>query len=272
MRGFLTALLLCAACRAADVADIIPKATLLINSDWAADPKFACVETDAVIKNGKTTSKSYLVVMIEGSDYRFPVAVDGQALSAEREKAELVKFKAEIEKRKAEILPVRKRRINDWKAKRDENGELLLDFPIKSDFKLLREEIKRDRPAYVLSATPKPGLVATDRTTKVYAGMEATVWVDKETLQPIYIECHVVRPVPIYGPLASVLPGTKIEIGMVPVTGSVWLIDLVTMKLDLAKIKLFKSTETTATTYAEYRPNDAAVKELLSKANAAGLP
>ena len=181
-------------------------------------------------------------------------------------------MKNEIQKRKAEIPAVRKRRINDWKAKRDEDGELLLDFPVKSDFKLLREETKRERAAYVLSATPKPNLVATDRTTKVYAGMEATLWVDKETLQPVYIECHVVKPVPIYGPLASVLPGTKIEIGLVPVAGPVWLIDLVTMKLDVAKVKMFKSTETTVTTYTQYRPNDAAVKELLAKAGAAGIP
>lgn len=268
MRGIVAALALCAACRAAespDVNEIVRKAALLMNADWAADTKYAWVETDEVTKHGKTSNRSYLVVMVEGSDYRFPVAVDGQPISAERERAELAKLRAEMEKRKAEIPAVRKRRINQWKANRDESGELLLDFPVKSDFKFLREETRRGRPAYVLSASPKQGLALTNRTEKVYAGMEATVWIDKETTQPIYVECHVVKPVPIYGPLASVLPGTRIEIGMAPVGGAIWLIDLVSMQLDLAKAKVFKSQEKTVTTFSQYRPNEAALKELLSK-------
>jgi len=253
-------------CTAADLAEIVQRATLAINSDWAADPKYACVEKDETQKGGKTVSKSFLVVMIEGSDYRLPIAADDQPLAPDRAKAELLKLKNELEHRKAELPAVRRRRINEWKSKRDESGELLLDFPVKSDFKMLREEVKNGHPSYVLAATPKPGLVPTDRTTKVYAGMEAIVWVDKDTLQPIHIECDVVRQVPIYGPLASVLPGTKIEIGMTPVAGPVWLIDDVAMRLNVSKVKMFKSSEVTRTTYTQYRPNDLVVKELLAKA------
>ena len=253
-------------CRAADLPEIVQRATNAINADWAADPKYACVEKDEVHKGDKTTSKSFLVVMIDGSDYKLPLAIDDQPLPPDRQKAELVKLKNEIEHRKAELPAVRRRRISEWKSKRDESGELLLDFPVKSDFKMLREEVKNGHPSWVLAATPKPGLVPTDRTTKVYAGMEAVVWVDKETLQPVHIECDVVRQVPIYGPLASVLPGTKIEIDMTPVAGSVWLIDDVSMRLNVSKVKMFKSSEVTRTTYTEYRPNDAAMKELLAKA------
>jgi hypothetical protein len=255
-----------ALCSAADLDEIVRRATISINADWAADPKYACLERDETQKGEKISSKTFDVLLLDGSEYRLPVAVDDQPLPPEREKAELAKLVSELDHRKRESPAVRRHRINEWKAKHDENGELLLDFPVKSDFRMLREETKNGHASYVLGATPKPGLVATDRTTKVYAGMEATVWVDKDALQPVHIEADVIRPVPVFGVLASVLPGTKIEIRLTPITKSVWLIDAVTMKLDLSKVKLFHSTQTTRSTYTEYRPNDEVLRELLARA------
>jgi hypothetical protein len=80
------------------------------------------------------------------------------------------------------------------------------------------------------------------------------------------VECTVVTPVPVYGPLASVLPGTEIEIKMTPIADSVWLIDEVSMRLNVAKLRMFKSTTVTRSTYSQYRPNSSVVEELLSKA------
>ncbi len=80
------------------------------------------------------------------------------------------------------------------------------------------------------------------------------------------VECIVVTPVPVYGALASVLPGTEIEIKMTPVTDSVWLIDEVSTKLNISKLHMFKSTAVTRSTYTQYRLNSTVVEELLSKA------
>jgi hypothetical protein len=91
--------------------------------------------------------------------------------------------------------------------------------------------------------------------------------VEKETMHPIHIECTVVKPVPVYGVLASVLPGTQIEIRMTQVADSAWLIDLVSLNLNLAKLHFFKSAETTRYTYTDYRPNASALEKLLSEAN-----
>jgi hypothetical protein len=76
-------------------------------------------------------------------------------------------------------------------------------------------------------------------------------------------------PVPIYGILARVLPGTHIEFGMNPVNDSTWLIDELSMNLTVAKLYFFKTTQNTHTTYTGYRPNAEVLKELLAKADAA---
>jgi hypothetical protein len=101
----------------------------------------------------------------------------------------------------------------------------------------------------------------------VLTGIQGKAWVEKETMHPIHIECSIIRPVPVYGALASVLPGTDIEIGMAKVADSTWLIDTISMKLKVAKIRVFKSTAVTRYTYSNYRPNASVVEELLSEAS-----
>ena len=248
-----------------DFGEIVQRATAALKSDWASDPLYACVERDEVQKGEKVTSKTFEVVMIDGSDYHLPLAVDDQPLSPDRQKAELIKFKNEVERRKKESPSARRARINAWKKQRDENGELLLDFPTALTFQLAGEETRNGHPAYVLSATPIPGLVPTTRAAKVLTGIEGKAWVEKDTLHPMLVECTVVKAVPVYGALASVLPGTDIEIRMTPVTNSIWLIDEVTTKLNVSKLHLFKSSAVTRSTYTEYRLNSSVVDELLSK-------
>ena len=253
--------------RAADPNEIVQRATEAFRSDWAADPSYAYIERDEVQKGDKLTSKTFEVVMIDGSDYRLPLATDGQPLSPARRKAELIKLKDEAEHRRNESASTRRSRIAAWKKQRDENGELLLDFPTSLTFHLQDEAIKDGRAAYIFSATPKPGVVATTRAAKVLTGMQGTAWVDKDSLHPMRVECSVIRPVPVYGALASVLPGTDIEITMTKVSDSTWLIDLVSLKLKIAKILLFKSEVLTRYKYSDYHPNDSVLQELLKEAS-----
>ncbi|MCU1257559.1 MAG: hypothetical protein JWO80_444 [Bryobacterales bacterium] len=254
-------------CRAADLTEIVHRATAALNSDWASDPLYACIERDEVQKGEKLTSKTFEVVMIDGSDYRLPLAIDDQPLSPDRQKAELIKLKNEVRRRKSESPSARRARIDAWKKQRDENGELLLDFPTALTFQLQGEETKNGHPAYVLSAAPIQGVAHTTRAAKVLSGMEGKVWVERDTLHPMFVECTMVTAVPVYGALASVLPGTEIEIKMIPVTDSIWLIDEVSMKLNVSKLHIFKSSSVKRSTYTQHRLNSTVVEELLSKAD-----
>jgi hypothetical protein len=204
--------------------------------------------------------------MIDGSEYRLALAVDDQPLPPDRQKAELIKLKREVERRQSENPSARRARINAWKKKRDENGELLLDFPTVLTFQLLGEETRNGHSAYVLAATPAPGFVPATRAARVLSGVQGKAWVEKETLHPMLVECTVVTPVPVYGALASVLPGTQIEIKMTPVTDSTWLIEEVSTKLNVSKLHIFKSTAVMRSTYNQYRLNSSVIEELLAKA------
>src|ERR1700676_2759857 len=69
-------------CRAADLPEIVRRGTAAIELDWAADLDYAYVERDEVQKDEKLTSKTYQVVIIAGSDYNIPLAINDQPLSA----------------------------------------------------------------------------------------------------------------------------------------------------------------------------------------------
>jgi hypothetical protein len=251
----------------ADIKEIVRRGTATLQSDWAADPDYAYVERDEVLKNEKMTIKTSRVVYIAGSDYYLPLAIDDQPLTPDLEKAELQKLKNEVRRRNAESPEARRQRIAAYSKQRDEDAALVLDFPNAFTFELLREETMDGHPAYVLSGTPKKRTGPMSNAAKVLSGMRGTVWLDKDNFHAIRVECDVVTPVPIYGILAKVLPGTHVGFAMKPVTDSIWLISEFSMTLKVSKLFFFKSTQITRSTYSEYRLNQRMLDELLSQAS-----
>lgn len=251
-------------CHAADLPEIVSRATATLQSDWAADTGFAYVERDEVLKQGNPSSKTSQVVYVAGSDYYIPLAVNDQPFSPDRQKAELTKFRNEVQRRSAESPDARRARMAKYKKEHDENGSLLLEFPKAFTFQLLREETKNGHEAYVLAATPVKRTGSLSTVAKVLGGMHGTVWIDKETFHAIRAECDVVTAVPLYGSLARVLPGTHIALEMAPVTDTTWLIGEFSMTLSLSKVFIFRSNEVTKSTYSNYEPNEAVVSRLLN--------
>src|SRR4051812_35006874 len=94
-------------CRAADLQDVVARASATLKSDWAADPEYAYIERDEVQKDEQVTSKTSRVIYIDGSDYHLPLAIDDQPLGADREK-ELEKLKQEVRRRKTESPEARR--------------------------------------------------------------------------------------------------------------------------------------------------------------------
>jgi hypothetical protein len=251
-------------CCAADLEEIVRRATATLRSDWAADPKYAYVEKDETRKHDKVTSQTFQKVYIDDSDYSLLLAIDGEPLPPERQNAELEKLKREVAHRKAESPEQRRHRIAKYDKERAENEGLILDFPDAFTFELLREETVNGYPAYVLSGMPKKKRVDTSLAAKVLSGMRGTAWIDKENFHVVRVECDVMAPVPVFGVIARVLPGTHIGFDMAPVTDSIWLISDLSMDLRVSKL-VFKSEESIHTTYSENRLNDLVVAELLSK-------
>ena len=196
----------------ADLQEIVQRATATILSDWAADADYAYIEKDETLKDGRMISRTSEVVMIDGSDYYMPIATDGEPFSPDRQKTELQKLKGEVQRRKSEDPESRRARLAEFHKRESENGALLAEFPKAFNFELMGEEPMNGFPAYVLAASPKKRTGPLSRAAKVLSGMKGTVWINSENFHAIRGDCMVVAPVPIYGLLDRVLPGTHVEL------------------------------------------------------------
>jgi len=248
-----------------DVQDLVRRAGSTMQSDWAAAPGFAFIQRDVTTSKGMTTRKTHQVFSISGSDYYMPIAIDDEPLSADQQEAELQRLKQEVDRRSHETAKQAQRRSEQYSKAREQNGVLLLEFTKAFDFTLMGEEMTNGRATYVLYAMPRHGYEPPNRTAKILTGMHGRLWIDKESFHWIKGEAEVLRSVSIFGFLAKVLPGTRMELEMIPVTESVWLVSRFAADM---KLSVFwrKSTKTTESKFSDYRPAAAALAQALSAA------
>ncbi len=246
-----------------DVQNIVDRATNAMQADWSAAPGFAFVQRDATTSKGITTSRTQQVFTILGSDYYMPIAVDDEPLPADRQKLELQRLKNEVARRRRETPAEAQQRSEKYRKTREQNGMLIREFTKAFDFTVAGEETMNGRVCYVLAAKPRPGYRPPNRTAKILTGMQGRLWIDKESFHWVKAEAEVLRSVSIFGLFARVSPGTKMELEMIPVTDSVWLVSRFAVELRIA-ILWWKSTKATETTFSGYRPAAAALAEALA--------
>ena len=96
------------------VASIIQRSVEANNRDWAAVPEFDNRERDRT----KDGDKTYAVTMLYGSPYQRLIAVNGQPVSAEKEREEQKKYQQAVAQRRHESPDKRAARIAKFEAER----------------------------------------------------------------------------------------------------------------------------------------------------------
>jgi hypothetical protein len=246
-----------------DVQDLVRRATSTMQADWGAAPGYAFVQRDVTTSKGMTTRKTHRVFMIAGSDYYRPIAIDDVPLSADQQKLELESLKQEVDRRRQETPEEAQQRSEQYRKLRQQNGILLNEFTMAFDFSLAGEEIINGHAAYVLNASPRPSYRPPNRTARILTGMRGRLWIDKESFHWVKAEAEVLKPVPVLGLFAKVLPETRMDLEMTPVTDSVWLVSRFAVDMRLA-IFWRKSAKATESTFGGYEPAAAALARALA--------
>lgn len=238
-----------------DVQDIIRKSVAATQADWKQAPNFAFKERDIVSKKDRSKkTKTYEVLMIDGSPYNKLIAVNGRPLSKEEQQAEEEKLKTEIVNRQHEGPRDRKRRVAKYQRERAQDQALMREMAEAFSFRLAGETKLDGHDVYEFQATPKPGYVPKSRETKVLTGMKGTLWVDKQTYHWVKVEAQVTRPVSFYGFFAKVGPGTRFELEQEPVGRGVWMPKHFAMRVNASALGFINENSTDDETYSDYRP------------------
>jgi hypothetical protein len=248
-----------------DVQELVRRATNVMHADWAAAPDFAFIQRDVATSKGITTSKTHQVFIISGSDYYMPVAINDEALPPDQQTLELQKLRQEVVRRSQETPQQAQRRSERYHKMREQNGILLNEFTKAFDFAFAGEETIDGHATYVLDAKPRPAYHPPNRTARILTGMRGQLWIDQESFHWVKAEAEVVRPVSIFGLFARALTGTRMNLEMMSVTDSVWLVSrfAVDMRFSIFWHKSVKSTETI---FSGYEPAPVALAKWLSTA------
>ncbi|MDE3155598.1 MAG: hypothetical protein KGN76_10880 [Acidobacteriota bacterium] len=212
--------LLVAAPERPDVPVIVARSVEAMRADWTAAPDYEYTERDTD-EDGHT--KTWDVLMIEGSPYYRLTAEDGQPLDAARAAREQRKLDQVTAARQRESAAARAQRIRKYDTSRQHDHFLIEQMASAFDFAYEGEREVDGREVYELKATPRAGYQPPEAEAKALTGMEGTLWIDTETFQWVKVTAHVVRSVSIYGFLARVNPGTEFLLEQRPVGDGVWM-------------------------------------------------
>jgi hypothetical protein len=233
---------------AQDAATIIQRSAQANQRDWTAAPHFDNSERD----RNKDGDKTYAVTMLFGSPYNRLIAVNGKALSQEKQQEEQKKFDEAKSQRQHESPEARAKRIAKYEEERKRDQTMIAQLTTAFDFHLVGNQTLKGHKVYVLKATPRKGYQPPDRDSKVLTGMEGTLWIDHETYQWVKVEAHVSHPVSIAGFLAVVEPGTQFELEKIPVAGDIWLASHFSMRSRAKVLHFYPHKEQEDDTFFDY--------------------
>ncbi len=264
-------LFLCLACAAAtlerpDPQQLVRRSVEAIEADWSQAPNFAYQERDVQSKHdGTPTTKTYEVLMIEGSQYNRLIAVDDKPLSPGQQMEEERKLRLEMDKRARESPRESAKRIANYQKERDRDHAMLKNMVDAFDFQFAGEETVNGYDCWVLDATPKRSYQPKDRETKVLTGMRGRLWVEKSQYQWVRVRAEVFKPVSLFGFFAKVGPGTRFQLEQAPVADNLWLPSHFSMRVNASAFGFINENSSDDETYGKYVPAGKATAEVPSE-------
>ncbi len=199
--------------------DIIRRAVEVNQRDWNEAVHYDYYEREQDAGNTKT----YHVVMLDGSPFSRLVAVNDQPLSGEAEAKEQERFANALSEREKEIPAARERRVARYRDERERDRVLMAEITRALDFTLAGQENWDGRKVYVLKGKPHPGYLPINQEAKALTGMRGTLWIDAATFHWVKAEAEVVQPVWMAGFVARVQPGTRFVLEQMPVGDGLWM-------------------------------------------------
>lgn len=237
-----------ALCQQPDVQSIIQKSVEANQRDFDAAPWYAYDERDRVAQGTKT----WRVLMIDGSQYNRLIALNGKPLSPAQEKRQEQLQQQESERRRNQSAADRKARIAKYQKDRKRDYDMLNQMTKAFNFELVGTRKLNGFETYYLKATPRPHYNPPNMDTQVLTGMMGHLWIDKDTFQWVKVVAKVTKPVTIEGFLAQVMPGTHFELEKIPVGDGVWLAKHFSMHSHAKVLFVFNHSSSDEEWYSNY--------------------
>ena len=185
-------------------------------------------------------------LVINGGPAEVTVSHDGGPATAAQQRQN----QDALEQRRLETPA--KRAIRQQESR--EGHAFIDEVPQAFDFRLIGTDEINGRGAYVLSAIPKPGFQARTKYGKIFADLEAKLWVDEKDFGWVKADVTVKEPFSMGYFLARVQPGSRILFEQTRVGDGLWMPVKVDVAANAKVLFLINYKMDETITYADYRP------------------
>jgi hypothetical protein len=251
------------------VSAIIQRSVEANSRDWSLQTDFSHVER--IVKNKidsdeaiqSSGSKTYEILMIDGSPYNQLIAINNEPLSHVQEQTERAKLDREIAARRNESASDRRARIDKFRQERSDEHLLMQQMAAAFNFERIGDERIQGVECFRFKATPKPDYIPPVQKARVLKGMHGQMWIDKQQYHWVKVQAEVTEPVSFGFFIAKVNPGTRFELQQAQF-GQYWLPKyfIQTVRASVLGLYGFRSQEETF--YSNYRQLKARTKEKAS--------
>ncbi len=238
---------------APDPAAIVRKSVNLDQDNWKKARDYAYIERQQQRDgNGKTSSKTYDVTYLYGKEFRRLIAKDNKPLSAADAAREQKRYDKAVARQAAESPEKRAKEEASAEKEREKDREFAREIPDAYNFQFLGEDSIDGHPAWIISATPKPGYVPHDSQAKALNKVRAKVWIDQASYEWVKVDAEVIRPFKWGLFLLALNPGTVLHFTQTRVNNEIWLPEQIAVDVD-ARVLFKKLSGSFDDTFSNYR-------------------
>jgi hypothetical protein len=239
-----------AVCGQVDPGEIVRQSIQNYDRDWRAlRDTWTYTQKDVTQSEGSKEVEVSDIIPLNGTPYERLISKDGHALTPEEQRKEERKYQRALRAREKESRVERAWRIQKY----DNERAFVKDIPAAYDFRLVGEESVENRPAWVITMTPRAGFVPSTPRASLLSHIEGKLWIDKEDLQWAKAEAHVFETIGIGWILARVQPGTKFAVEQTRVENGLWMPRRITISGEAHVMLIHNKAINEELTYSGYR-------------------
>ena len=189
------------------------------NHNWRAGMAWAYTTTEVTDSAGEKDVTVTEVIPIAGTPYDRVVVKGGQKLKGDDAAREQQKFEKTCREREKESPSERAARMRKIESQHDFAKEI----PQAYDAKLVGEETVDGRPAWILQLTPRSDYHPGNTRAAMLKHIGARLWIDKQDVQWVKAQAHVLDTISIGWVLARIGPGADITFEQTRVADGLWM-------------------------------------------------
>ena len=169
--------------------------------------------------------RTYEYVDIEGVLVRKMIAKNGKPLEGDDARREDQRVAKLARTRKTESAEARAKRLAEREKKKQKEREFSKEIIDAFDFKLLGEENVAGRPAWLLSATPRPGYKPSDMRASIFPHVRGKIWIDQKDYLWSKAEADAFEPISLgFSLIAKLDEGAHLFFEQVRMNDGTWLL------------------------------------------------